>query len=70
MLLRKGVYTYEYMDSWEIFDEASLPNKKAFYSELYLEDITNKDYTNAQKVFKELKQKNLSDYHDLYVCSK
>ena len=70
MLLRKGVYTYEYMDSWEIFDESSLPDKKAFHIELYLEDITNKDYTNAQKVFKELKQKNLSDYHDLYVCSK
>ena len=43
--------------------------KKAFYSELYLEDITNKDYTHAQKVFKELKLKNLGDYHDLYVQS-
>ena len=43
--------------------------KKAFYSELYLEDITDKDYTHAQKVFKELKLKNLGDYHDLYVQS-
>ena len=47
LLLRKGVYPCEYMDSWERFDETSLPNKKAFYSELYLEDITNKDYTHA-----------------------
>ena len=29
-LLRKGVYPYEYMDSWERFDETSLPDKKSF----------------------------------------
>ena len=33
LLLRKGVYPYEYMDSWKRFDEASLPNKKVFYSQ-------------------------------------
>ena len=43
LLLRKGVYPYEYMDSWERSDETSLPDKKDFYSELYLEDITDKD---------------------------
>ena len=57
------------MDSWKRFDETSLPDKKAFYSELYLEDITDDDYTHAQKVFEELKLKNLGDYHDLYVQS-
>ena len=69
MLLRKGVYPYEYMDSWERFNETSLPDKKAFYSELNLEDITDKDYAHAQKVFKELKQKNLGDYYGLFVQS-
>ena len=29
-LLRKGVYAYEYMDSWKTFDETSLPDKKIF----------------------------------------
>ena len=42
LLLRKGVYPYEYMDSWEIFNETSLPDKKAFYSNFNLEDITIK----------------------------
>ena len=69
LLLRKGVYPYEYMDSWERFNETSLPDKKAFYSELNLEDITDKDYAHAQKVFKELKQKNLGDYYGLFVQS-
>ena len=28
LLLRKGDYPYEYMDSWERFNETSLPSKK------------------------------------------
>ena len=69
LLLRNGFYPYEYMDSWKRFDETSLSDKKVFYSELYLEDITDKDYTHAQKVFEESKLKNFADYHDLYVQS-
>ena len=61
LLLRKGVYPYEYMDSWEKFNETSLPDKNTFYSELYLEHITDKDYTHDIKVFKELKLKSLGD---------
>ena len=66
LLLRKGVYPYEYMDSWERFNETSLPPKKDFYSELTLEDISDKDYEHAQKVFEEY-CRDMSDYHDLYV---
>ena len=45
------------MDSWERFNETTLPNKKAFYSKLFLEDITDEDYIHAQKVFEEFKFK-------------
>ena len=44
--------TLPYMDSWERFDATSLPNKRAFYSELYLENIAGKDYAHAQKYLK------------------
>ena len=57
------------MDSWERFNKILLPDKKFFYSELNLEDITDKDYAHAQKVFEEFKLKNLSNYHDFYVRS-
>ena len=57
------------MDSWKRLNESSLPNKKTFYSEMYLEDITDKDYTDAQKVFEELGLKSKGDYHDLFVQS-
>ena len=54
LLLRKGIYLYESMDSWERFDETLL-DKKYVYSKLNLEDISDKDYRHAQKVFEELK---------------
>ena len=57
------------MDSWEKFNTTTLPNKKAFYSKLYLQDITDEDYIHAQKVFQELKLKNLGESRDLYVQS-
>ena len=63
-MLRKGVHPYEYMDSLEKLDETSIPPKEDFYSELTLEDISDKDY--SQKVFKEYCT-DIGDYHDLYV---
>ena len=56
------------MDNWERFYEASLPNKKAFYSSLYMENVTDVDYRHA-RVFKNLNNINQGDYHDLYVQS-
>ena len=37
LMLRKGVYPQEYMDSWKKFDETSLPKKEDFYSKLSME---------------------------------
>ena len=69
MLLGKDVYLYEHMDSWERFDETSLPDKEIFYSNLNIKYIKDVDYRYAQKVFEEFKLRNLGDYHDLYVQS-
>ena len=69
LLLRKGVYPYEYMDSWERFDETSLHNKENFYSCLNMEDKTDIAYKHVKSVFREFKINHLGDYHDLYVKS-
>ena len=55
------------MDSWEIFNETSLPDKKVFYSKFKSEGITDEIYAHAQKGSKKLKLKNLGDYQDVYV---
>ena len=50
LLLRESLYPYEYMDSWEKFDETTLTPEELFHSNLNLEDISNEDYMHAQKV--------------------
>ena len=60
LLLRKGVYPYEYMDEWEKFNETTLPEK---------EDITDAYYMHPKRVCKDFEIKNLGQYHDLYLKS-
>ena len=67
LLLRKGVYPYEYMDDWEKFNETSLPEKEDFFSHLNMEDITDADYALVKRVCKDFDIKNLAEYHDLYI---
>ena len=69
MLLRKGIYPYECMESWERFDETLLPNKKALCNSLNMNGVTNVDYRHAKRVFKNFSNKNIGDYIDLYVQS-
>ena len=69
MLLRKGVYPYEYMDGWDKFNETLIASKESLYSSLTLENITEVDYIHAKNVFKTFKLNNLGDYRDVYVRS-
>ena len=67
LLLRKRVYPYEDMDSWEKFDETTIPPKEFFYSKLNLENITGKDYAHAQEVWDVFEIKDRCKYHNLCV---
>ena len=55
------------MSNWNKFEETKLPPKEAFHSKLNMGDISKYDYEHAQKVWKEVKLKNLGEYHDLYL---
>ena len=59
MLLRKGVYPYEYMNTLERFNEKLLPKKGNFYSSLNMEGITDVHYRHTKKVFKIFNNKNI-----------
>ena len=69
LLLRKGIYPYEYMDDWDRFDEEKLPSKSKsdFYNSLNMEELSETDYKDAEKVFNKFNVKNLGEYHDIYV---
>ena len=69
MLLRKGIYPYEYIDGSDKFNETSIPSKESFYSNLTKENISEADYRHANNVFKTFKLNNLGDFHHLYVQS-
>ena len=69
MLLRKGVYPYEYIDEWDKFNEKIIPGKESFYSNLTLENISETDYAHANNILKKFNINNLGEYHDLYVRS-
>ena len=67
LISKKGIYCYDYMNSFKKFDETSLPSKEDFYSILNNEHISDDDYEHAQKVWDEFNLNNMGDYHDLYL---
>ena len=67
LLVRKGIYRYEYMDSWDRFKETRLPSIEAFYSNLNMSGVNNEDYNHACRVWREFGIKNMGEYHDLYL---
>ena len=69
LLLRKGVYPYEYMDSWNKFNEPAPLVEDHYYSKLNQKGITKEDLKHVKKVCDTFKIKNLGEYHDLYVHS-
>ena len=68
LMSQKGVYPYDFMDSFDKFNE-KLPPKEEFYSILNDEDITDDQYKHAQNVWNTFNLKNMGEYHDLYLKS-
>ena len=69
LLLRKGVYPYDYVDCMKKLVETSLPPKETFYFKVTGEGITDEDYQHAQTVWKEFNIESMKDYHNLYNLS-
>ena len=67
LLTEKGVYPYDYMNSFDKFNDEHLPTKEQFYSRLTEEDLTNDDYKKAKQIWKHFGIKNMGEYHDLYL---
>ena len=67
LVKRKGVYPYDYMGSFERLSETSLPPIECWYSRLNDSNISEKDFSHANKVWDTFQMKTMEDYHDLYL---
>jgi len=64
---RKGVYPYEYTDSWDKLEIPSLPDKFQFYSALTETHVCDEDYDHAVRVWNHFGCTSLGAYSDLYL---
>ena len=69
LMKQKGVYPYDYMDSFDKFNKTELPIKEEFYSILNNEHISDEQYKHAQNVWNTFKLKSMGEYHNLYLKS-
>ena len=67
LLIRKGVYPYEWMDNMNKMNYTNLPLQENFYSTLTMQHITDEDYKHAQNVWNTFGMSTMKDYHDLYL---
>lgn len=67
LVTRKGVFPYEYIDSWSKLNDTYLPSKLEFYNSLTDEKITDSDYMHAKNVWISFDIKTLGEYSDLYL---
>ena len=69
LLLRKGVYPYDYVDGPAKLEETQLLPKQEFYSKLYEEGIRDEDYQHAKNVWTTFNCQTLEDYQKIYLRS-
>lgn len=67
LVTRKGVYPYEYTDSWGKLEEQELPPKECFFSKLNNEVIKDEDYEHPVQVWQHFGVRTLGEYSDLYL---
>ena len=64
---RKGVYPYDYMDSFGRFDESRLPSQDAFFSKLSDSPCSDTEYAHATQVWIAFECESMADFHDIYL---
>jgi hypothetical protein len=69
IMIQKGIYPYDYIDSYEKLNDSKLPDIKQFYSFLNNKSCSKKDYERALNVWKVFDCKTMLDYHNLYLIT-
>ena len=67
LVKQKGVYPYEYIESFKKCFENKLPDRCEIFSSLKDKYISEKDYLKADNIWNVYKMNTMGDYHDLYL---
>ncbi len=67
LLLRKGVFCYEFINTFKQLEMKFLPSIDFFYSSLNFSMISEDDYQHAKNVYQAFKCENIREYLELYV---
>lgn len=67
LISRKGCYCYDYVTSEDKFSETRLPPKEAFKNRLNDTEISDEDYSLANRVWEVMQFSNFGQYHDFYL---
>ena len=67
LLIKKGIYPYDYFNNTEKYNEQKLPNKEEFFNKINNKNISDEDYTHAKNLFEKFECKNPLDYSILYL---
>jgi hypothetical protein len=66
-MISKGIYPYDYIDTYDKLYETKLPSIDKFYSKFSNTHCDKKDYEIAVKVWNLFNCQNLLDYHNIYL---
>ena len=66
LLLRKGAMCSKYFDSWDKYNNETLPPKKKFFNKLKQKGTIGRHCKYTQRVNITLNMKNLGEYIDVY----
>ena len=69
LLLRKGVFPYDYVNTWDCLTEQQLPPIDEFYNRLTDKKCSPADYEHAKQVWAAFNCQSLQDYQSLYIKS-
>ncbi|XP_050500966.1 uncharacterized protein LOC126885605 [Diabrotica virgifera virgifera] len=67
LITKKGVFCYDFIDSWEKLNITDLPPIEAFYNKLNDTNLTDEKYAHAKIVWDTFNIENLGQYSDLYL---
>ncbi|XP_018362816.1 PREDICTED: uncharacterized protein LOC108760996, partial [Trachymyrmex cornetzi] len=67
LLIRKGIFPYEYIDCADKLQDTHLPSRESFYSSLTGDTVSENDYAHAVNVWQQFYVQTLGEYSDLYL---